>query len=169
MYGYTPILRQAIIVSPSLGNGMLGANLGQTLSPQDQDAYYQKLAQYLASASDIQKFYSDHPEEAKAFGLDQTALQIGDMVGGFASIKWGAIAGALRQGVATASAAKSVDDLGALIVPAETKLTEAQKVVASKPPAPSDIPIWKWALAGGAVIGLAVIFRKHLAILNLPI
>jgi len=166
MLGYAPLLRQVRIVSPSLGNSMLGAHLGQTLSPEEQDAYYRKLAQYMASASDIQKFDSDHPKESKAFGLDLTARQIGAMVGGFSSLKWGGIAGALRTGSATAYEAKSVDDLGALIVPAEKKLTEAQKVVASKPDA-SDVPIWKWALAGGAVIGLAFIFRKHLAILNL--
>jgi hypothetical protein len=37
---------------------------------------------------------------------------------------------------------------------------EAQDVI-------STVPIWKWALAGGAVIGLAWIFRKKLGILNL--
>lgn len=131
-------------------------NLGQTLSPEDQDVYYRKLSQYLGSASDIQKFDRDHPAEAKAFGLDQTALQIGDMVAGFSSLKWGAIAGSLRQGTATAFDAKEVDGLGALIVPAQQKLTEAQKVVASKPSPSSTSSNWLFTILLVGVGAVAV-------------
>jgi hypothetical protein len=131
------------------------ASMGQTLSSEVQDAYYRKLSQYMEGASDIQKFYSDHPTVAKAFGLDQTALQIGSMVGGFSSLKWGGIAGSLRQGTATAIEVKEVDDLGALIVPAQQKLIEAQKVVASQPPSSSGSWLITTLLVGAGAVAVA--------------
>lgn len=155
MIGYAPFLGQVRMLGQATQETNPSRLVGQP-SKEEQDAYYRKLAQYFATASDLSKFVSEHRDIAKEFNLDKDDLAFADKVGGFNAIKWGAVAGTLREGGATYAVFKDVDDLGALAEPAQRRLMEAQKVAAQQATASPSTANVILTVGGIGIVILAV-------------